>query len=253
MFVHNLDPVFFSIAPVAIYWYGLVYVLGFVGLYFALRRLTSLSAESIDSLLVWLVGGLFLGARSFFFAFYRPDLFSPLEFFAVWNGGMSFHGGLLGVAGALWLWARRHDEDPWVLADIGALLAGWFLALGRVANFVNAEILGKPFSGSWCVLFPGEEVCRHPVQLYAAVKNVFIGSLMVFVYSARSYTPGFIFWLFGLVYAVLRFSVQFWRDEAVWLLGLQVGHYLSLVLLVVCVWVLGKYYVDDLKNLFKGV
>ena len=253
MFVHSLDPVFFSVGPITVYWYGLVYVLGFVALYWALLRVADLSSEKADSLVVWAVIGLFLGARSFFFLFYRPDLFSITEFFAVWRGGMSFHGGLAGLFVAFYWWAYVHKEDVWCLADVGALVAAWFLALGRVANFVNAEILGKPFSGSWCVMFPNEEVCRHPVQLYAALKNVFLGSVLVLVHSTRSYTSGFIFWLFAALYATLRFFVQFLRDEPVLLLGLQTGHFLSLAVFAAAVYVLARWYVVDVKNLFKRV
>lgn len=251
MFVHSLDPVLFSLGPVTIYWYGLVYVLGFIGLYFALRRLSDLSSEEVDSLLVWLVVGLFLGARLFFFAFYRPDLFSVGSFFAVWEGGMSFHGGLAGLFFATWLWARRYEHNAWRLLDVGGLVAGWFLALGRLANFVNAEILGTPFSGSWCVMFPGEEVCRHPVQLYAALKDVLLGSLLLLVYRSRRFADGFIFWVFALLYSLLRFVVQFWRDEQVVLLGLQTGHFLSLVMFLVAVVVLLRVYAKDCKKLFK--
>lgn len=250
MFVHNLNPVLFSLGPITIYWYGLVYVIGFLGLYWGLRRFSDITSEEIDSLLVWLVVGLFIGARSFYFGFYRPELFSITEFFAVWNGGMSFHGGFIGLAAATYLWARTYDKDALALADIGALLAGWFLALGRVANFVNAEILGTVFDGSWCVVFPGEEVCRHPVQLYASVKDVFLGSLMMLLYRKDSYTSGFLFWCFAASYSVLRFGVQFFRSEPQILFSLQTGHVLSVLLLAVSGVVLFTQYRQDLKKVF---
>lgn len=252
MFVHNIDPVLFSIGPISIYYYGLVYVLGFVLLYFLLRRVGGFSEQETDSLLLYLIAGMFLGARSFFFLFYHPDHFSVMEFFAVWKGGMSFHGGFLGLTIAVFVWAKRNNHDPWRIADLGALIAGSFLFLGRIANFINAEIVGTLSNASWCVQFPYDEGCRHPVQLYAAVKNALIQSLVYFVYRSGSYASGFIFWVFALLYGVLRFIVNFYRDDPILALGwLKMGQVLSLVLVVVSLWALFSWYRDDLSKLFK--
>lgn len=257
MFVNALDPVIFSVGPVSVYWYGLVYVLGFLALYWAVRRVAGLGVDKADSLLLWLVVGMFLGARSFFFVFYRPDLIGFAEFFMVWRGGMSFHGGLLGLAVALWWWARLHDEDAWRLADVGALLAGFFLSLGRVANFVNSEIVGPVADVAWCVQFPAaqppfDEGCRHPVQLYSALSNLLIGGLLLAVHKTRSYAAGFLFWLFCAVYAAARFALQFWRVEPQLVLSLQMGHVLSVALFAVSAYVLVAAYWTDLKKLFKA-
>ena len=256
MFVNTLDPVIFSLGPVAVRWYGLVYVLGFLAFYWALRRVAGLSERRADSLVFWLIVGLFLGARSFFFVFYRPDLFSIGEFFAVWRGGMSFHGALVGLAFALFFWAQRHDEDAWRLADLGAVLAGFFLFLGRIANFVNSEIVGPVSDAAWCVQFPRapspfDEGCRHPVQLYSAFANLVIGGVMLAVYRSREYAAGFVFWVFVTLYGASRFTLQFWRLEPAVILGLQTGHLLSLLMVVAGTGVLVYRYRPDLKKLFK--
>ncbi|MFT4249863.1 MAG: prolipoprotein diacylglyceryl transferase [Candidatus Woesearchaeota archaeon] len=252
MFVHNFDPVLVSFGPVSIHWYGLVYVLGFIGLYFGMRRLAGLTQEEADSLVLYAMLGLVLGARAFFFLFYRPDLFSLGEFFAVWRGGMSFHGGFVGLVIALYYWCKRYKYSFWRLADVGALLAGFFLFLGRLANFVNAEIVGVVSDASWCVLFPGYEECRHPVQLYAAIKNLVIGGCMVLLYRSRKFSEGFVFWCFTLLYGVLRFAVNFFRDDPVILFSwLKMGHLLSLGLVVVAVVVLTRSYWVDVAALFK--
>jgi phosphatidylglycerol:prolipoprotein diacylglycerol transferase len=254
MYVHNLDPIIFSIGPIAIRWYGLVYVLGFIGLYFGLRKLADMSEKDTDSLLLWLLLGMFIGARSFFFTFYRPELFTISEFFSVWNGGMSFHGALAGMLLSGWLWAKHNNKDFWKLADITALLVGWFLALGRVANFINAEILGTASNASWCVQFSTDDVCRHPVQLYSAIKDILLGSIILGVYRSASYTSGFIFWCFAWTYSVFRFIVNFWRVDVTYAFGwLKMGHILSLALFVVATGVLAYKYRFDLRKFVKEV
>jgi phosphatidylglycerol---prolipoprotein diacylglyceryl transferase len=253
-FTHNLDPVAVSIGPLSIHWYGLVYFAGFLSAYIAYRKLLQLTAKEADSLVLYQLLGMLFFSRVFIFVFYYPHLFSITEFFAVWRGGMSFHGGLVGLLSATWLWARLNQKNAWEIADLGAVIAAFFLALGRVANFVNAEIIGTRTDVAWCVQYPGVEGCRHPVQLYAAIKNLAMGSVLVLLWrSKKVFQPGFIFWCFATLYGVLRFFMQFYRTDSVVLFGLQAGHLLSLVLLVVAVYVLFTRHRLDAKKLLKAV
>ena len=261
MYVHNLDPVIFSFhvpftqASLSIHWYGLVYFLGFIALYIAFRKLLKMPARQVDSLVIWLVLGLLVGARTFFFVFYRPDLFTPLQFIKIMDGGMSFHGGLLGLLLAGYVWARINNYPFWKLADVGALVAAFFLSLGRLANFVNAEIIGTRFDGPWCVDFsqsnPYYQGCRHPVQIYAAFKDLFIGVVLVLLWRAKRFKDGFIFWSFVLLYSVLRFLVNFLRDEPVLFWWVKTGHVLTFVLFIIASYVLWARHRGDVTKLFK--
>ncbi len=246
-----------AIGPISLRWYGVVYVLGFIGGYWAFRKLAGLTADEADSLTLWAMIGLLIGARTFFFAFYRPDLFSPAEFFAVWHGGMSFHGALLGITVAGWLWARHYKKRFWRIADVGAVLVSFFLALGRLANFANSEIVGTVTNVPWCVHFPhaappGNVGCRHPVQLYAAFKDLLTGSGMLLLYKKGGFADGFLFWLFAAIYGVLRFVINIWRADPVIAFGwLKMGQILSVALLLIAVPVLLKRYRKDLQKIFK--
>lgn len=263
MFVNTIDPVLFSIGPLAIRWYGLVYALGFVAVYIALTRTNTLKPKDADSFLLWLIVGMLIGARTFHFLFYQGIPQSILEFFAVWQGGMSFHGALLGLGIAGWWWAKRNNKNFWELADISSIVAAFFLALGRIANFTNSEIIGQVSTTPWCVEFPNapnvadatgiplNEECRHPTQIYAMIKNLFLGTVLLLLWKKKRYAHGFVFWSFVTLYGILRFTVQFWRTDAVVAFGLQWGHYLSLVLVIVGAAVLWNKHLADLRKLIK--
>ncbi len=252
MFVHNIDPVFLSIGSLEIRYYGIVYALGFLLLYYALKKHSNLDEKQRDSLLLAVLLGMIIGARVFFFLFYRPDLFSIQEFFAVWNGGMSFHGGFIGLVTGLYFWSKKYKQNMWELADIGALYTGGILFLGRITNFINAEIIGTVSQHSWCVVFPTyDDVCRHPAQLYAAIKNLFLLGTTLALWARKKYTPGFIFWIFTLMYAILRFIVNYWREDTAILLGLKMGQLLSLGIGIGAIIVLYTRYKRDIREFFK--
>ena len=256
MFVNTIDPVLLSLGPLEVRWYGLVYVVGFLVAYYVLQK-SLLSQQEADGLVIYMLLGMFVGSRLFHFLFYHPGGASLLDFFAVWQGGMSFHGGFVGVVAAIWLWCRRHKKDFFVIADLVAVVAAFFLALGRLANFSNSEIVGYTTNVAWCVEFPNahppfDEGCRHPAQLYAFVKNVCIGTVALLLWRTKQFAPGFVFWSFTLLYGVLRFAVQTVRADPV-VLGawIKTGHVLSAVLVVVAVWALWTRHKNDLAKLFK--
>src|SRR3989344_4024440 len=183
MFYNNLDPVIFKIGPLEARWYGLVYVIGFLTAYFVLERLRKsyrleLTKEEVESLLLHLILGTVIGGRLFHILFWQPSYYlqNPLQIFAFWHGGMAFHGGLIGSIIAFYYFYAKHKEkiNFWRVADALSIPAMLILALGRIANFVNSELYGQVTNVSWCVNFQNAEGCRHPYQIYAALKRLFV-------------------------------------------------------------------------------
>lgn len=217
----HLDPVALRVGPVAIRWYGLAYLLGFVAAYSALRMmirrgLLRLSPDLLGNLVSWLAMGVLVGGRLGWWLFYHRHQGSMEPWYepiAIWHGGMSFHGGLIGVFVALGTWSRVRQVAFWNLADSAALVTPIGLFFGRIANFINAELVGRPTSVSWGMIFPGDTVPRHPSQLYEAL---FEGPLLLFIlWTARKYLrlrDGNISALFLILYGLVRFLVEFTRE-----------------------------------------
>lgn len=247
----QIDPVVFHLGPLAVRWYGLAYLLGFLLAYRGLRRLIRrrelrLTYEGLADLVGWLIAGVVIGGRAGWWIFYhRGGAVEPwYEPFAIWHGGMSFYGGLAGVAVVLLVWARVKRAAFWNLADAAALVAPLGLFFGRIANFVNAELVGRPSDLPWAVVFPGDNVARHPSQLYEAVlEGMLLLSILWAVRAWRRPSEGRLAALFLIGYGAIRFAVEFTRqpDEQVGFVAfawLTMGQLLSLILLLagVTVW-----------------
>jgi phosphatidylglycerol:prolipoprotein diacylglycerol transferase len=230
MFEHGLSPIAFSLGPLTVYWYGLVYAAGFLFLYYYLTYHDIFTESERDEYVLWAVLGMLLGSRLFTFLFWYPLtlLSNPLSFFAVWQGGMSFHGGFAGLAAASYWFCRRNNYDFYPVADTISVPAGVFLGLGRVANYVNAELVGTPFDGAWCVVFD-DGICRHPYQLYAAAKNAALTPVLAAWSALQSLTEGMVFWGFVVAYNASRAVIDVFRAEPSVLLGLSMGQLLSIV------------------------
>lgn len=258
MLVHpNFDPVAFSIGPVAIRWYGLMYLLAF-GLFFALGRYRAkkdawrgVSLELVDDLLFFGVLGVLLGGRLGYVLFYKPGYYGahPLEIFAVWHGGMSFHGGFLGAIAAMWHVDRKHRLGFLVLADFVAPLIPCGLAAGRLGNFINAELYGRVADVPWAMLFqsPGAgPLPRHPSQLYQfGLEGLLLFALLWF-FSAKPRPKGAISAAFLLGYGVFRFIAEYFREPDDFLgllaLSLSMGQWLSAPMAVVgAIWLAWVY------------
>jgi len=254
---HSIDPVALRLGPLAIRWYGLAYLAGFLAGYVALRRmirLTSLriSIQRLDELVGWLALGVVVGGRLGWWLFYhRPSgaaetWYEPL---AIWHGGMSFHGGLIGVLVALLIWSWKRRAPFWNLADCLALVAPLGLFFGRIANFINAELVGRPTSVPWGVIFPGDSIPRHPSQLYEAFLEGPALLLVVWtVFRFRQPREGQTAALFLGCYGAFRFVVEFTRqpDPQLGFVAfgwLTMGQLLSAVLILagVIVWVAMTY------------
>ncbi len=241
MFVFpNFDPIALQIGPLAIRWYGLMYLLAF-GLFLLLGKHRAkseprwgINTMQVDDLLFYGVLGVVLGGRLGYILFYKPGeyLADPLSVFYVWQGGMSFHGGLLGVLVATWLYARS-IRLPWLqVTDFIAPLVPLGLAAGRMGNFINGELWGRPTEVAWGMVFPHvDHLPRHPSQLYQfALEGVALYVVLAWL-SRRPQKRGVVSGAFLAGYAVFRFVAEFAREPDAYLgllgLGLTMGQWLS--------------------------
>lgn len=239
----NIDPIAFSIGPLAVRWYGLMYLAGFaIGWWLGARRIAKgqapITRAQLDDLLFLIVLGVILGGRLGYVLFYKPGYYAshPLEIFAIWQGGMSFHGGLLGVMAAMVIAARRNGVDWLRLMDFIAPLIAPGIAAGRLGNFINAELPGRVTDLPWAMVFPGTDGApRHPSQLYQfALEGV---ALFVFLwwFSSKPRPRGQVSAMFLLGYGALRFVAEFAREPDSFIgylaLGLTMGQWLCLAMI----------------------
>ncbi len=240
MLIHpTIDPVIVAIGPVAIRWYGMMYLAGFAAGWWLGRAriragLAPVTREQFDDLLFFIVLGIVLGGRLGYVLFYKPVFYlsHPLEIFAVWQGGMSFHGGFLGVL-ATALWFGHKHRIPWLrLMDFVAPLVPPGLAAGRLGNFINGELWGRVTDVPWGMIYRGGgPLPRHPSQLYQFALEGLLLFALLWLYSRKPRPLGAVSGAFLLGYGVLRFIAEFWREPDDFLgllsLGLSMGQWLS--------------------------
>ncbi|NOZ78425.1 MAG: prolipoprotein diacylglyceryl transferase [Acidobacteria bacterium] len=217
----HIDPIAFSLGPLHVHWYGLMYVAGFLAGWALGRRRAAhpgsgWSGEDVDRLVVYGAFGVLLGGRLGYILFYNLPTYAahPLEVFAIWQGGMSFHGGLLGVLTAVWLFARRTGRTFFEVTDFLAPLVPIGLGAGRIGNFINGELWGKVSHLPWAVVFPDPRaggVPRHPTELYEAFLEGIVLFIILWIYSKRPRPRMAVSGLFLLGYGVFRFAVEFVR------------------------------------------
>ncbi len=239
----NLSPEIFSISlfgtEFALRWYALAYIAGIlIAWHLAARAVkrpalwpnetAPMTPRQVEDLMTWIILGVILGGRLGYVLFYQPSVYleNPAQILRIWEGGMAFHGGLLGVVVAAWLYARAQNIDKLQIADLVAHTVAPGLLLGRLANFVNAELWGRATDLPWGVAFPGRaaqdcgqalgEVCaRHPSQLYeAAMEGLILGALILWMVYRRNafHAPGRILGTFLAGYGIARFIVEFFRQ-----------------------------------------
>ena len=246
MLIHpQFDPIALAIGPLAIRWYGLMYLLAFT-LLIVLGRIrmkqqqnADWDAKRLDDVLFYGVLGVVLGGRLGYVLFYKLSYYlaHPIEIFYVWEGGMSFHGGFIGVAFALWLFARRGKKSWLAVTDFIAPLVPLGLGAGRIGNFINGELWGRPTDLPWGMVFPHVDlVPRHPSQLYEFGLEGLALFILVWFYSARPRPVGAVSGLFLVGYGTFRFIVEFSREPDDFLgllsMGLTMGQWLSLPMMV---------------------
>ena len=276
----NLSPDIFAFEiagfTIALRWYALAYIVGLVAGWKLIVRMVStprlwagappMPPEAVERLLTWIILAVILGGRAGYVLFYQPAQFlqNPLQIFRIWEGGMSFHGGFLGVVVAGIIFARREKISMLSLADLMAAVVPIGLFLGRIANFINAELWGRATTMPWGVAFPGEaaqtcagvlDVCaRHPSQLYeAATEGLLLFSVLTYLIWRKDWlkSPGRIAGLFFAGYGVSRFVIEFFRQPDAQFIsegnplglalqsggyGLTMGQVLTLPMIVVGLW-----------------
>lgn len=254
--IHDIDPVAISLGTIPVFggigldlrWYALAYIVGLTvgwlwGMRLARMSPMPIQAEHVDRFFTWAVVGVIVGGRLGAVLFYNPSMLvdDPLGVLQVWNGGMSFHGGVLGVMVAMILFARRCGIPLFSLTDIICAMAPFGIMLGRIANFINGEHWGRLTDVSWAVAFPrsGDVLPRHPSQLYEAAMEgaLLFAGLMLAVYAFKGLSrPGLITGLFLMGYAVARGIGEMFRQpeilEAVLPFGTTWGQWLSLPMLL---------------------
>ena len=289
----NLSPEIFSVSlfgmDFALRWYALAYIVGIViawGL--AVRAVNRpalwpagqapMSPKQVEDLITWIILGVILGGRLGYALFYQPGIYlqNPAQILRIWEGGMAFHGGLLGVVIAAWAYARAQGIDRLAMADLVASTVAPGLLLGRLANFVNAELWGRATDLPWGVAFPGRaaqdcgqalgEICaRHPSQLYeAAMEGLILGALILWLVYRRAafHAPGRVLGTFLAGYGIARFLVEFVRQPdaqfvtegnplgLAWQIGgygLTQGQALSLPMIALGLWFLLRARPTDAK------
>lgn len=239
----EIDPVAISLGPLKIHWYGLMYLVGFVGAYalawLRVRRPGSgWTTEQLSDLLFYVALGVVLGGRVGYMLFYGTAqlLSDPLSLFKIWQGGMSFHGGLLGVLAAVWLYGKRYGRGFFELTDFIAPLIPIGLGTGRLGNFINSELWGKVTDMPWAMVVNGEP--RHPSMLYEFFLEGVVMFVVLWLYSTRPRPAMAVSGVFALLYGVFRFAVEFVRlpDAHIGYLAfgwLTMGQVLSLPLIII--------------------
>lgn len=257
MLVHpQFDPIAVNLfGPLAIRWYGLTYLLGFAllwvfGRYAINRRAhTQMTADTFDDLLFYGFLGVILGGRLGYVLFYKlGDYFAePWKIFYVWEGGMSFHGGLLGVIVAMWWFAKSRRQSWLAITDFIASLVPLGLAAGRLGNFINAELWGRATDVPWAMVFPNvDNVPRHPSQLYEFALEGVVLFVVLWWYAAKPRPRGAVSACFLIGYGLFRFAVEFTREPDSFLglltFGLSMGQWLSLPMFVAGLFLLRRAY-----------
>ena len=218
MFLSHINPVLVKLGLFEIRYYGLIYALSIVITYFFLaylvkqRKINLAKTEIADMLFYGMIGAV-VGARIFYILFYNLSYFlaNPIKIFAVWEGGLSWHGGFTGVLIAGYIFCRVKKINFWEIADLAVIPVSACLMLGRIGNFMNSELYGRITNLPWAVKFDTAEGFRHPSQLYESFKNLVIFSVLWNV-KDRKLPKGVMFSLFLVMYSVFRFIIEFFRQ-----------------------------------------
>ena len=242
MFINNFDPVAIEIFSLEIRWYSLAYIFGILIGWLLAKKffITKNIYSKFDDYITYLIIGLILGGRFGYILFYNFDFYrnNPIDIIKIWQGGMSFHGGVLGIIIASIIFARKNNDDVFEYLDVVALVSPIGIFFGRIANFINSELYGSVTNVPWAVTFINvDNLPRHPSQLYEAILEGLVLFLILFYLKTKSSNkPGLISGLFLITYSIFRFFVEFYRmpDEQLGyiLLNLSMGQVISLIFML---------------------
>jgi len=244
MFINNFDPVAFQIFSLEIKWYSLSYIIGILTGWILAKRILIKDnnlREKFDDYITYVILGIIIGGRLGYILFYNFDYYlnNIADVFKVWQGGMSFHGGLLGLIIVSVLFAKKNNHNPYIYLDIVSLVAPIGIFFGRIANFINSELYGKETVLPWGVKFEKiDNLYRHPSQLYEAFfEGLFLLVILIFFQkSVSAKNPGFISGIFLIFYSFFRFVIEFFRVPDVQLgyvfLNLSMGQILCLIFFI---------------------
>lgn len=229
----QIDPIIFSLGPIALRWYGMMYLIGFIAAMFIANKAADKSnsgwtRDQVSDLLFYGFLGVILGGRIGYVLFYQFDYFlvEPLYLFKIWQGGMSFHGGLLGVITAVFVFARREHKGFLQVGDFVAPLVPIGLGMGRLGNFINAELWGRQTDVAWAMIFPTDklQLPRHPSQLYEFFLEGVVLFIIVYGVSRKPRPLGLVSGLFLICYGIFRMIVELFREP-----DSQLGYYFSYI------------------------
>lgn len=242
----HIDPEIVRFGPLAIRWYGVMYLLGFAASFFLVKKQLndkrlSLPHDYVESLFTWLILGLLLGARIGHILFYGFSFYlqNPAEMIAIWHGGMSFHGGFIGSAVAGYLFCRKTGQDFWTIADAVLVTAPIGLGFGRMGNFINGELYGRITDVPWAMIFPdGGPHLRHPSQLYEVLLEGVALFIILWTVRGRFSKSGMVSAVFSVLYGIFRITAEFFREPEVEnVFGIiTMGQFLSLFMIVAGIW-----------------
>lgn len=247
----HLNPVAFSLGPIEVHWYGIMYMLGFLFFIYAgkwrLRKYGNrvITEKAIDNMMFYGVIALIIGGRLGYCLFYQPAYYfeHPLDFYKIWDGGMSFHGGMLGVFLVIYLFSRHLKCTFLEVGDFVAPLVPMGIFFGRIGNFINGELWGRVTSPNlpWAMVFPqsGSMQPRHPSQLYEALCEGLLLTIILWIFASKPRKVGQVSGLFLICYGLIRFCLEFFREPDAFLLtfakvtGLSMGQWLSLPMIII--------------------
>ena len=220
MYIHELNPVAFSLFNFKIYWYSLSYLFGFIFSYYYVKFVLNkdflnINFKIFEDFLGWAVLGVIFGGRIGYVIFYNLNFYleNPIEILKIWQGGMSFHGGLIGVILSIFFFSKSKRINFLDLLNLASSCAPIGLFLGRLANFVNRELIGRPTNSNWGVLFFENDVLRHPSQIYEAIfEGLIIFFVIFYIIKKKYYRYLNISSLFLIMYGIFRFTIEFYRE-----------------------------------------
>ena len=245
MFINNFDPVAFQVMSFEIRWYSLAYILGIIIGWILCKKIFIKNLDinqKFDDYITYLIIGIIIGGRLGYVLFYNFGYYmnNILDIFKIWQGGMSFHGGLLGIIVTSIFFAKKNNQDLFVYTDLVSLVAPIGIFFGRLANFINSELYGKVTEVPWAVTFVQvDNLSRHPSQLYEAFFEGIILFILLLYFRNKNFLakPGLISGLFLIFYSVFRFCIEFFRvpDEQIGYLifNLSMGQIISLVFIMI--------------------